>query len=146
MKSSNFDKLFGDAAKDLSDIYSYFDVRGSKGTIEALTDQLMNTRAEIEAIDKVGKSAIYGDNKAQAMEDLQNNLNELMDQMQDIEDLIDNIDEAYLDTIEDISKQFDEQIEDYQYIGELIEHDMDLLTLLYGDRNYDAMDRYFTTL
>jgi len=69
-----------------------------------------------------------------------------MQQMQDVEGLIDSIDEAYLNTIDDIMDQFDKQINDYKLIGELIEHDMDLLSLLYGDRNYDAMDRYYSTL
>jgi hypothetical protein len=31
-------------------------------------------------------------------------------------------------------------------VGELLEHDMDLLSLLYGDKNYDAMNRYYTAL
>jgi len=69
-----------------------------------------------------------------------------MQQMQDVESLIDSIDEAYFNTIDDIMDQFDKQINDYKLIGELIEHDMDLLSLLYGDRNYDAMDRYYSTL
>ena len=43
-----------------------------------------------------------------------------MEQMGDIEKLIDDIDQAYLDTIDDIEKQFDKQIEDYEYITELI--------------------------
>ena len=66
--------------------------------------------------------------------------------MENVEGLIDSIDKAYLDTIDDIMDQFDKQIEDYELIGDLIEHDIDLLSLLYGDRNYDAMDRYYTTL
>jgi hypothetical protein len=44
----------------------------------------MATRAEIEAINETGKSAIYGDNKAQAMEDLQKDLDDLMGQMEDV--------------------------------------------------------------
>jgi len=60
--------------------------------------------------------------------------------------LIDDIDEAYLDTVDDVEKQFDKQIEDYEYIEELIQHNIDLLSLLYGDRNYDAMDKYYSTL
>jgi len=61
------------------------------------------------------------------MEDLQSDLDELMDQMQDVESLIDDIDNAYLDTIDDVQDQFDKQIEDYEYIGDLIDHDISLL-------------------
>jgi hypothetical protein len=146
LKGTDFEKIFADARQSMRDVFSYFDVHGTKGTLQALTEQLMNTRAEIEAINETGKSAIYGDNKAQAMEDLQKDLDELMGQMEDVEKLIDDIGEAYLDTIDDIADQFDKQIEDYEYIGDLIEHDIDLLQLLYGDKNYDAMQKYYDTL
>ena len=146
IKDTEFQEIFSDVTQSMRDITSYFNVRGSKGSLQTLTEQLNNTRKEIEAIDKTGKSAIYGDNKAQAMEDLQNDLEELTEQMEDIQGLVDDIDEAYLDTIDDIEEQFDKQIEDYEYVGDLIEHDIDLLSLLYGDRNYDAMNKYYETL
>jgi len=69
-----------------------------------------------------------------------------MDQMEDYESLIDKIDEAYLDTIDDVSEFFDKQIDDYNFVNDLISHDMDLLTLLYGDKNYNAMNGYYTQL
>ena len=146
LKSSNFDKIFGDAKQSFEDLFSYFNVHGSIGSIETLTNQLNATKQQIEQIDKTGTSAIYGDNKAQAMEDLQKNLDELMDQMQDIEELIDNIDQAYLDTIDDIQEGFDEQIESYEYVQDLLKSDLDLLQLLYGDKNYDAMNSYYEQL
>ena len=80
------------------------------------------------------------------MKHLQQDLKELMSQMEDVQSLIDNIDEAYLDTVEDITDQFDKQIDDYNFIGDLIEHNMDLLSLLYGDNNYDAMNKYYSAL
>jgi len=80
------------------------------------------------------------------MEDLKGDLSELMNQMEDMEGLIDDIDNAYLDTIDDVADQFDKQIEDYEYVRDLLEHDMNLLTLLYGDRNYAAMDKYYAEL
>jgi len=79
IKDTDFQEIFSDAAQGVRDITSYFNVRGSKGSLQTLTEQLMDTRAEIEAIDKTGSSAIYGDNKAQAMENLQNDLKELME-------------------------------------------------------------------
>jgi len=51
---------------------------------------------------------------------MKSDLNELMSQMEDYESLIDEIDEAYLDTIDDISDFFDKQIDDYEYVAELI--------------------------
>ena len=146
LKGTEFEEIFANARQSFNDVFSYFDVHGTKGSLQALTEQLMATRAEIEAINETGKSAIYGDNKAQAMEDLQKDLDELMGQMEDVQGLIDDIGKAYLDTIDDIADQFDKQIEDYEYVGDLIEHDIDLLSLLYGDKNYDAMQKYYDAL
>jgi len=137
--------MFKDIEQGYADVLSYFDVNG-QGSIEALTNQLLATQEELDEINSGGESSIYGTDKKRAMEDLQNDLDELMQQMQDIESLIDNIDQAYLDTIDDISEQFDKQIDNYGLIGDLIEHDIDLLSLLYGDKNYEAMDKYYTTL
>jgi len=69
-----------------------------------------------------------------------------MDQLQDVNKLLDEIDKNYLEGIDNIEKQFDKQIEDYEYVQDLIEHDMDLLSLLYGDENYAAMAKYYETL
>ena len=146
LKESDFDKTLKDVTQNYQDVLSYFDVHGQIGSLEALTNQLLATQEELDQINDGGESSIYGDNKKQAMEDLQNDLDELIQQMENVEGLIDSIDKAYLDTIDDIMDQFDKQIEDYELIGDLIEHDIDLLSLLYGDRNYDAMDRYYTTL
>lgn len=146
LKDSEFDKMLKDVEQNYQDILSYFDINGQMGTLQALTDQINATQDELDEINGGGESSIYGDNKKQAMQDLQSDLSKLMQQMEDIESLIDDIDQTYLDTIDDIMDQFDKQIEDYALIGELIEHDVDLLSLLYGDRNYDAMDKYYTTL
>ena len=146
LKDSDFDKIYNDAQLSSRDLTSYFNVGDGVGSIETLMNQLMNTRNELEAINETGTSAIYGDNKAQAMEDLQNDLDKLMNQMEDIEGLIDDIDKAYFDTIDDVDKNFDKQIEDYEFVGDLIEHDIDLLTLLYGEQNYNAMEKYYNTL
>lgn len=146
LKDSNFDKIFKDAKQDFEDLFSYFEVRGSIGSIQMLTNQLNATREQIEQIDATGTSAIYGDNKAQAMEDLQNNLKELMEQLENVEELIDKIDQAYLDTIDDIQEGFDEQIENYEYVQDLLKSDLELLQLLYGDKNYDAMNSYYEQL
>ena len=142
IKDSDFSKLFKDTQQSVEDLLSYFDA----GTVTKLTEQLSDTKAEIEAIDKIGESAIYGANKTQAMEDLKSDLDALIGQLENIQDLVDSIDQSYLDTIDDIKDGFDEQIKDYELITELLEHDVDLLTLLYGEKNYDAMNKYYSSL
>ena len=147
LKDTDFDKIYKDAQLSANDITSYFNIGNSgTGSIQALLNQITATQAQIESINTTETSDVYGDNKAQALEDYQNYLNELMKQLQDVEGLIDDVDKAYLDTIDDVDKNFDKQIEDYEFVGDLIDHDIDLLTLLYGDKNYDAMEKYYDTL
>ena len=146
LKDSDFSKNLKDAQLNYADARTYFKVGNEPGSFETLTNQLNQTREQIESINKTGTSSIYGDNKKQAMQHLKSDLNELMSQMEDYESLIDEINEAYLDTIDNVDDYFNKQIEDYEYVGELIQHDMDLLTLLYGDKNYDAMDKYYSKL
>ena len=142
LKDTNFDKVFEDAKQNLGDLTSYFETK----QVEALANKMMQTRQQIESIDATGTSSIYGDNKAQAMQDLQNDLKDLQEQMKDINGLIQDIDEAILDTVDDIDDQLDERLDAYEFVQDLIEHDLDLMQLLYGDRNYDAMDSYYKQL
>ena len=146
IKDSPFDQIFQDAKQHLDDVMSYFDVHGAGSTLTALADQMYATKDQIEQIDATGWASIYGDNNGTAMQDLQGDLDTLMSQLQDIESLLDDIDQAYLDTIDDVQDNFDKQIDDYEYVADLIEHDIDLLELLYGEKNYNAMNEYYTTL
>ena len=146
IKNSDYKKIFADANTNFQDIMTYFNVGGQKGEIQKLTEQLNDTYSQVMAIKTIGSSTIYGDNMKQAMDDLKEDLGNLQDKLIEIKDLADEIDQAYLDTIDDVLEHFEEQIDDYEYVTDLIEHDMDLLDLLYGEKNYEAMDRYYETL
>jgi len=47
--------------------------------------------------------------------------------MKDINGLIQDIDEAILDTVDDIDDQLDERLDAYEFVQDLIEHDLDLM-------------------
>ena len=144
LRGTDFDKIIADARQNQADVETYFHKEnGGSSYLEALTKQATDLRTQIEKIDQTGWSDIYGDNKAQAMSDLKDDLSSLMDSLEDIRSLIDNIDEAYLNTVDDIKEQWDKQIEDYKFVNELLQHNIDLVNLLYGDKNYQAMDSYY---
>ena len=75
IKDSDLSALFRDAQTDVSDINSYFNVYGEKGSIQMLTEQLLNTHDQILAMQNTGWSPIYGDNEKQALEDFKGDLN-----------------------------------------------------------------------
>lgn len=146
LKTSSFSTIMRDAQKSLEDFGSYFDVAGAKGSITILTEQVKATKQQIEDIDKLGESAIYGKNKAQAMEDLKTDLSDLMSKLGEAQELIKALDQAYLDGMADIKEQYNNRQEQLGFIGELVQHDMDLLGIIFGSKNYAAMQKYYETL
>lgn len=136
--------ILGNATADLKDLLSYFNTNNTGiGPVQSLTDQVNATIKQIEQINSSGQGSAYGDNKAQALEDLKEYYEELMEQLEDVEDLIDEIKESYLDMIDEAIDKFDKQVDQYEYINDLIDHDMNVIGLLYGDDAYSEMARYY---
>ncbi|MCC8173198.1 MAG: hypothetical protein LIO65_02040 [Odoribacter sp.] len=165
------DDILGNATQDLADILSYFNTtasditdvsssnlsdwiaqiseaisNGGTGSIQALTDQVNKTLDQLAQIDESGWADVYGDNQAQALEDLQTYYTELMEQLEDVQDLIDDIEESYLDMIDEAIEAFDEQVDQYEYINDLLNHDVKLINLLYGDDAYAEMANYYAQI
>lgn len=136
------DDILGNAMAKMLDFDSYYKDSG-KGAVQALTKQVNGTLDQLHQIDETGTSSVYGDNKAQAMEDLQKYYTELMQQLEDVKDLQDEIKDAYLDMIDEANEKFDAQIEKYETITELIEHNMNVVELLNGDDAYDQLAKYY---
>ena len=136
------DDILGNALAKLTDFSSYYKPNG-QGVIETLTRQINDTIDQINQINGGGTSTIYGDDKAQAMEDLKEYYEELMSQLEDVEDLVDEIKESYLDMIDEAKDKFDEQIDQYEYISDLMGHNANIIGLLYGDDAYSQMAKYY---
>lgn len=138
------DDILGIAKSKLKDYTSYFNTEGTgTGPIQKLTDQINDTMDQIKQIDDNGWADVYGDNKAQAMEDLQKYYEELMQQLEDVVDLVDEIKESYLDMIDEAVEAFDKQVDQYEYIKDLLNHDMNVVGLVYGDKAYAQMAQYY---
>ncbi len=138
------DNILGNAKADLKDLESYFNTNGTGiGPVQALTNQVEKTLEELAEMENGGTSDVYGDNKAQALEDLKTYYTELMGQLEEVEELSDQIKESYLDMIDETIEEFDKQVDQYEYINDLINHDMNLIGLLYGEDAYAEMDKYY---
>jgi hypothetical protein len=94
-------------------------------------------------MDETGQSKVYGDNRTGALEDLKKYYDELMKQMNDVLKLQEEINDSYLDMMDEAQDKFDEQIESYEVINELIEHDMNVISLVYGDKAYHQLSNYY---
>ena len=138
------DDILGNARANLDDYFSYFETYDTgTGPIEALTEQVNKTMDEVEALADDGYSDVYGKTSQKALEDLQNYYTELMNQLEDMQDLEEEIKESYLDMIDQAIDEFDDHVDQFEYINDLLNHDMNLVGLLYGDDAYADMDRYY---
>lgn len=140
------DDILGNAQAKLKDVLSYYNTAGTgTGSIQALTQQINDTLAQLKEMDNnLDKtSSAYGENRAKAMEDLKNYMDQLMEQLGSVQDLVDEIEESYLDMIDEAKKGFEEQLEDYEFVNDLIEYNKNVIGLLYGEDAYAEMDKYY---
>ena len=135
------DDILGNTKTLLKDFSSYYK-KGGKGVITGLTNQVNDTLEQLYSIDKTGTSSVYGDNRAAALKDLQEYTNKLMENLEDVEDLVDDIKESIFDAIDKAQDAFDEQVNEYQFISKIIDHDVKMVKLLYGDDAYESMNKY----
>ena len=135
------DDILGNAKSYLKDYSSYY--KGGYDVIQGLTDQIYNTLAEINNINKQGISSIYGTDKAAALKDLQEYTQALMSNLEDIEDVVASIKDSIFDAIDKAQDAFDEQKKEYEYIADLIEHNQKVVELLYGEDAYKQLQKYY---
>lgn len=135
------DDILGNAQAYLKDYSSYY--KGGYDVIQSLTDQIRNTRNQINNIDRQGSSSVYGKDRAAAIKDLQEYTKELMSNLEDIEDVVANIKDTIFDAIDKAQDAFDEQKKEYEYIADLIEHNQKVVELLYGEDAYNQLQEYY---
>lgn len=136
------DDIFGNAEARLEDIWSYYNDAGN-GIVQAGTRHLEDILAELRQMDSSGWSDVYGDNRSQALEDLKNYYEQLMQDLEDVRDLQEEIHDSYLDMMDEAQDKFDDQVKMYQQVHDLIEHDTKLLQLINGDKVFVNLDKYY---
>ena len=136
------DDILGNAKASLEDFYSYYNEAGT-GEVQALTKQIQNTLAELKQMDETGWSNVYGDNRTAALEDLEKYYKELMSSMQDLQDLQEEIMESYLDLLDEADEKFQDQLDLYEQMGDILEHDMEVIKLVYGEESYSKLAKYY---
>lgn len=132
----------GNARASARDFDSYYKSNGS-GIIQQLTDHVNATRDEVQSIVDTGSSEVYGDNLKAAMEDLKKYREELVKNLEDAEEVFNNVHDNVMDSIKNTEEAFDTQEKKYEHINDLIDHDKELIELVYGESDYEAYDKYF---
>jgi hypothetical protein len=90
-----------------------------------------------------GIDNVYGDNRTQALEDLQTYYKQLMEDLEGVLDLQTEIHQAYLDMMDEAQDKFSEQLETYSMIGDLLNNNMKVVQLIYGEDAYSQLSNYY---
>ena len=130
-----------DANRVFADYKSFFDKAGGE-LVQSQTKQVKSILKAFEKMD-AGKPSRYKGDRAKALEDLKEAADNLMDSLEELQDLEDEMHDDYLDIIDQAFEAFEEQVDTYEYLDDMLEHDMNVMGLLYGDEAYAQMASYY---
>lgn len=134
--------ILGNAKASLQDFSSYYKESG-EGIIQVNTQHVEDVLTELKQMDATGLSNVYGDNRTAALEDLKKYNDQLMSDLENMVDLVDEIKKSYLDMMDKASEKLNEQLDMYEHISDLIEHDMNVIQLVYGEESYSKLSAYY---
>ena len=115
----------------------------SSSLLNTLSSHLSSIMNEIKIMQSGDKSSIYGDHMADALEDLKEYTTELENSLIDIKSLEDEINEAYVQSWDYIKDELQKQTDEYERILNEIEHNKNLISMLYGDDAYKDLDKFY---
>ena len=146
IKDIDEEDILGNAQARLQDFMSYYK-DNLEGVVQVGTQHIEDILTDLKAMD-VGKDAKYYskdgvDNRAQALEDLKTYYEQLMEDLESIHDLSDEIHESYVDMIDEAQEKFDEQISTFETINDLIEHDKNVISMIYGEEAYSSLSQFY---
>ena len=136
------DDVLGNMNAELRDFASYYN-QASTAAVQDLTRQVTATLGQLYQMDAGQDASSYGNNRAQALEDLKKYTDDLMNNLQDVEKLIKDIKQSIFDAIDNVADAMDEQIDNFEFISKLIDHDKKMIELMYGKDAYDSLGKYY---
>ena len=139
------DDILGNAKAELENFYSYYNEEGI-GAVQAGMDHVNDILFELREMDKGFASDFYGEDRASALEDLEKYYKQLMSDLTDVQELSETVRQSYLDMMDKAQENFDQQISSYEQVANLLDHDMKLIELIYGEKSYGALDKYYQKL
>ena len=137
------DDILGNAGAALNNLNVYSDPTTGEGTVSATSSHVNDILSELALMDAGQESSIYGTDRAKAIEDLKTYSDTLMEEMMNFEGEVKEIRQMYLDLIDETNEEIDKQIENYEFVTNLIEHDLNLIEKIKGEDAYAEMATYY---
>ena len=146
VKEIRDDDILGLNRFRFADIASYYNNAGT-GSIQNLTDRLKEVMGDKNGIfsgsyftQQLAKMSIT--DRAAQLEKVKEIFDDLQDQMEGFKEIADEIKESIFDAIDAAQDAFDEQMDEYEYLGDLIDHNMKITEMFFGDA-YDQMAKFY---
>ena len=136
------DDPIGNALAAMADFSSYYN-DSNTGEIQILTQHVNRTLEEYQKLQTTGWSDVYGDNEAQLLEDLEKYRTALQEALLNAQETIETVKEAYLDMIDLANEKFEEHIQQYETITDIIDQNVNLIKLLDGEDAYKSLGIYY---
>lgn len=134
------DDIYGNAKARATDDFS--NMIGENG-VQASTKQAQEVLAELKEMDATGWSDVYGDDRAKALEDLKTAYETINEDLMEIDQIQKDVYQAWLDTMDEINDKMADQVAMYEQVSNLIDHDMKVIQLIYGETDYEALGKYY---
>lgn len=106
-----------------------------------LSDTIVQVQAQIASANRGGEDSLFGDDTAASKENLENYRDKLMQALTDAKEEVDNISETYLAMLDDAQDKIDKQVDGWESIGDHLEHNVELIKLISGDKAFEPINR-----
>ena len=143
------DDILGNARAKLANFHSYYNKEGT-GEVQSTTKHINNIMEQLQQMDADQAAGVYGNtykyinaqgeeveitynDRQKALDDLKEYYTKLMGSLEDVYELEKEIHESYLDMMDEAQEKFKEQLELYKTIDGIIQHDMELAKMMYGE-------------
>ena len=138
--------ILGNAEAKLEDFMSYYK-DNMEGVIQTNAQHIQDILTDLKLMDEGAAAKYYSkdgvDNRAQALDDLKTYYEQLMSDLEAVHDLSDEIHESYVSMIDEAQEKFDEQISTFDTINSLLEHDKNIISMIYGEESYSALSQFY---
>ena len=135
------ENIFGNAQARLKDFYTYFNENGA-GDVQVGSRHVSDTLEQLQKMDR-GEDNVYGDDKEKGLEKLKEHYTQLMQSITEVIELQDELHQDVLDEMDEVQDKFNKQIESYEYLREIFNHDMQVIQLTLGDDAYGEMAKFY---
>jgi hypothetical protein len=143
------DDILGNAKANLANFKTYYNEEGT-GEVQATTKHVNEILDQLHQMDADQAAGIYGNtytytntkgeqveitynDRQKALDDLKEYYTQLMGSLEDVYELEQEIHQSYLDMMDEAQEKFEEQLDLYKTIDSIIQHDMELAKMMYGE-------------